>query len=193
MAINEQKIMAQDWPKASQFKKSIRLEFSLYMAIIILILMATTGFIVTNQYVNTVTRDIAERLLVQARSYSGSSGKLIISTNGPDALLLNNICKKLASDNPDVYWVGIADKQNKFLAHTDIKQVVGGASLTTISTQHFGDILKSNEGFRLKNDTILIDVPIIEKSVVVGRMGIASSSQQIAEARNKSIVTVASI
>ncbi|MCP4704475.1 MAG: SpoIIE family protein phosphatase, partial [candidate division Zixibacteria bacterium] len=47
--------------------------------------------------------------------------------------------------------------------------------------------------FRLKNDTILIDVPIIEKSVVVGRMGIASSSQQIAEARNKSIVTVASI
>ncbi len=193
MTIKEQKVLAQDWPEASQFKKSIRFEFSLYMAVIILVLMATTGFFVTNQYVNTVTKDIAERILVQARSYSGSSGKLIISTNGPDALLLNNICKKLASDNPDVYWVGIADKNNKFLAHTDIKKVMGGSSLTEISTQDFSEILRENEGFRLKDDTILIDVPIIEKDILVGRFGIASSGNQIVEARNKSIVTVASI
>ena len=65
MTIKEQKVLAQDWPEASQFKKSIRFEFSLYMAVIILVLMATTGFFVTNQYVNTVTKDIAERILVQ--------------------------------------------------------------------------------------------------------------------------------
>lgn len=193
MTTNEQKVLAREWPEASQFKKSIRFEFSLYMAGIILVLMATTGFFVTNQYVRTVTKNIAEKLLVQARSYSGSSGKLIISTNGPDALLLNNICKKLASDNPDVYWVGIADKSNMFLAHTSIKEVVSGSHLTIISTQHFADILRKNEGFRLKNDTVLINVPIIEKDIVVGRMGIASSGHQITEARNKSIMTVASI
>ena len=39
MTTNEQKILAQDWPEASQFKKSIRLEFSIYMAVIIMILM----------------------------------------------------------------------------------------------------------------------------------------------------------
>lgn len=184
---------SQSWPEAGQFKKSIRLEISLFIAAIILVLMGATGTIVTNQYVDTISKEIAERLLVQGRSYAGSSGKLIISINGPDALLLINLCKKLASDNSDIYWVGIADRNDNFLAHTEIKKVVSGELLEHIQSGDGNIALKENEKYRIVSDTIRIEIPILENNVIVGWMGIASSARQIIEARNNSIVTVASI
>lgn len=182
-----------DWPQAKQFRKSIRLEFSLYVSIIILLLMLTTGYVITNKYVNTVTQNVVEKLLVQARAYSGSAGKLIISTNGPDELLLNNICKKLATNNNDIYWAGITNQKNIFLAHTDIKHVIAGAKIDLSAGEHNYDFFQENETFELKEATIKITVPIIESGIVVGRLGLAASTQQILEARNGSIFTVASI
>jgi len=60
--------MQKGWPEARQFRKSIRLEFSLYVSGLILILMLVTGYVVTGQYVDTVTRNVVDNLLVQARS-----------------------------------------------------------------------------------------------------------------------------
>jgi len=192
MKANDKNALAGQWPEAKQFRRSIRIEFSLYISGIILALMLATGYIMTDRYVKTVTQDVIEKLLVQTRSYSGSAGKLIISTNGPDALLLNNICNKLASDNSDVYWVGITDRDDNFLAHTDIKQVISGGTMAPIQKNDFDEILLAGEFFEQRNDTIYIASQIKESGVAVGRLGIAASTAQIKSARNASIVTVAS-
>ena len=193
MSTNQNNIGDNEWPKAGQFRKSIRFEFSLYVSGIILALMLATGYIMTDRYEKTVTRGVADKLLVQIRSYSGSSGKLIISTNGPDVLLLNNICKKLTEDNSDIYWVGIADQTHKFLAHSDFKQVISGDSMTPVSGNRYKDMLLEGEAFEIRSDTIYISAPIREGGVIVGSFGAASSTAQISRARSASIVTMVSI
>ena len=50
-----------DWPESRQYKKSIRLEFSLYVSGIILVLMVITGYVITERYVDTVTRSIVDK------------------------------------------------------------------------------------------------------------------------------------
>ncbi|MEW5994769.1 MAG: hypothetical protein AB1744_10280, partial [Candidatus Zixiibacteriota bacterium] len=185
--------LAEGWPQARQFRKSIRLEFSLYLSGVILVLMLITGYVITDQYVKTVTRDVVEKLLVQARSYSGPAGKHIISSDGPDMLMLNNICKKLSGDNPDVYWTGITGQDGVFLAHTDIRQVVAGAEMPVLYSEQFGQALKTGENFSLRSDTIYISIPIVENGITLGRLGVASSVRQVVEAQRTSIVTVASI
>jgi serine phosphatase RsbU (regulator of sigma subunit) len=181
------------WPEARQYKKSIRFEFSLYISAIILILMLVTGIVFTNQFVKSITRNEVETLVVQARSYSGPAGKLIISAETPDALMLNNICSKLSADNPEVFWVGIADQDNVFLAHTDIKEVIASARMSPVTTVEFEDLLRPGEAFDLKQDTLQIIVPIIENGITVGRLKVASSARQISEARKTSIMAVALI
>ena len=193
MSNSNKNVLERDWPEAKQFGKSIRREFSIFVSGMLLCLMLITGYITTRQYAITVTRNIVDKLLVQARSYSGPAGKLIISTNGPDALLLNNIGKKLTADNSDVYWVGITDSENRFLAHTDIRQVVAAAEMPTISGSQYHDLLREGEAFELRGDTIFISVPIRENNLLVGTLGVASSVQQIAQAQRVSIITLASI
>ena len=193
MSSSDKNVLARDWPEAKQFGKSIRREFSIFVSGMLLCLMLITGYVTTRQYVLTVTRNIADKLLVQARSYSGPAGKLIISTNGPDALLLNNISKKLAADNSDVYWVGITDSENRFLAHTDIRQVVAASEMPRISGSQYHDLMREGEAFELRGDTIFISVPIRENDLLVGTLGVASSVQQIAQAQRVSIITLASI
>lgn len=181
------------WPEPRNFKKSMRLEFSLFITGMIIALMLVTGYIVTNQYVDTVSRNIVEKLLVQARSYSGPAGKHILAANGPDALLLNNICKKLADDNPDVYWAGITGTDNTFLAHTDIKQVIASAAMPQITIDQYGELLKEGEAFDQRNDTLYVNVPIRENNIVIARLGVASSTTPIIEARHQSMVAIGSL
>jgi len=183
----------QSWPESRQYRKSIRLEFSLYVFGIILVLMVVTGFVITEQYVRKVTENVVEKLLVQARSYSGPAGKLIISAEAPDALMLSNICKKLSNDNPDIYWVGIAGQDGSFLAHTDLKKVIAGEKMHRVKQTNFGDMLHPNEAFDRARDTLRLVVPITENEITVGSLEIAASSRQITQARNSSIMTVASI
>ncbi|MBN2226223.1 MAG: SpoIIE family protein phosphatase [candidate division Zixibacteria bacterium] len=189
----EQHNLSTDWPQAKAYRKSIRLEFSLYISGIILCLMLISGYVITDRYVKTVTQNIVDREIIQARSYSRPAGKLIISTDGPDALLLNNICKKMAMDNPDMYWVGIAGVDSVYLAHTDIKKVVTSNQFKHIDSEPLSDILQLGEKVQIHNDTIFISVPILENDIVVGRLKAASSARQIAEARQSSVTTVATI
>lgn len=193
MTSDEKQTLAQGWPESSQFRRSILWEFALYVCGVILILMTVTGFIITDQYVDTVTESVADKLLVQARSYSRTAGKSILAANGPDALMLNNVCKRLASDNPDIYWVGIADNEGLFLAHTDISRVIAGNHLESITRGAELGGLRQGEQSRISGDTIGIVIPISENNIAIGSLAVASSAEQIALARRRSITAVASI
>ncbi|MDD4050357.1 MAG: PP2C family protein-serine/threonine phosphatase [candidate division Zixibacteria bacterium] len=181
------------WPQAGQFPTSIRTEFSLYLGGIILLLMAVTGYIVTKQYVSSVTTGVVETLLAQARSYAASAGKHIISAESPDVLMLSNVCTKLASDNADIHWVGIADNQGRFLSHTDIKQVMSGQRLQPIMATTYPRSLRTGEKLSIVRDSLTITIPIIEQGVPLGTLVATSSTRQIAQARKTSIVTVSAI
>lgn len=178
------------WPDPSRFNRSIRFEFTLIVSGILLILMLSSGYMVSERYVDTVTRGVVDKLLTQARSYSGPAGKLIIGSDSPDALLLCNTCKKLAADNPDVYWAGITNSQSAFIAHTDIKQVVTSGTFTHPSSGDLDELLRPGEGVRYSNDTIFISVPIQENNHEVGRFNVASSTEPISRARTSSALSV---
>lgn len=181
------------WPEASQFKKSIRLEFTMYVSAIIVVLMLVTGYVISSQYVKTVTENVVDKLLVQARSYSSPAGKLIIAAGGPDALLLNNICKKLGDDNSDVHWAGITGNDGVFLAHTDIGKVVGSEHMMEVAAGGFFDVLRPNERFAVASDTVYISVGITENGVKLGTLAVAASAEPILAARKASMLRVAYI
>ncbi len=193
MSTDNNQTPANDWPQPKHFRKSIRFEFSLYLCGIILLLMLTSGYIITEKYVNTVTNGIIDRLLAQSQSYSGSAGKLIISTNGPDALLLNNLCNKLAADNPDIFWVGISDRNESFLAHTDFKKVIQSEKMKMPNGFNSEKILAEKKSLEIYNDTLKLIIPIVENNTPVGYLGLASSTKQIKEARTSTILTIAMI
>jgi serine phosphatase RsbU (regulator of sigma subunit) len=181
------------WPRRRDYKRSIRLEFSLFMTGVIVVLMAVTGYFITDRYVTTVTGHVAEKLIVQARSFSGSASKHILAADGPDALLLNNVCRTLADDTPDLFWTGIAGPDHVFLAHTEFKQVVQGEVLRSIPAGSHGEFLRSGETYAVRGDTVFLTIPIREKDVHVGTLALAASARQISEARSASILTVGSI
>lgn len=193
MSRKTEDMLAKDWPEPSRFRKSIRLEFALYVSGVILVLMLVTGYVISSQYVKTVTQHVVDKLLVQARSYSAPAGKLIISSGGPDMLLLNDICKKLAGNNADVYWAGITDDQGVFIAHTDIRRVIRPATMRPVMATQFADVLHAGERFSLEGDTVFISVPIDHGDVTLGTLGLAASAGLINKARRTSILTVAGI
>lgn len=193
MTTSKPVVISDGWPEASRYRRSIRVEFSLYVSGIILMMMLVTGVVITDKYVDTVSENVVETLLVQARSYSGPAGKHIISSETPDALLLNNICKRLMADNPAVHWAGVTDNNGRFIAHTDISQVIGEVAMVEISTTAPNSLLRKGEYIELGDDTIFTCVPIVENGIELGRLGIASSPAQIKDARLESIISVASI
>ena len=193
MTTSKSNPVSDNWPEASRYRRSIRVEFSLYVSGIILLMMLVTGIVITDKHVDTVTNNVVETLLVQARSYSGPAGKHIISSETPDALLLNNICKRLTEDNPDIHWAGIASNHGQFIAHTDIAKVIGEVAMTEIMTIEPSVLLRKGERIDLSGDTIFTSVPIVENGVVLGSLGLASSPAQIKQARFESIISVASI
>ncbi len=190
---NANEVFQQEWPHPSEFKKSIRMEFSIYISSMILLLMIIAGSIITDRYIDVVTQAAADKLLVQARSYSGPAGKLIISTTGPDALLLNNICKKLAADNSDITWVSITGREDVLLAHTDIRKVATGGRLAPVVGGEYPSLLRDGEGFKVEAEAIRISVPITEGEVLVGHLHLVSSAAKIASARKDSILAVATV
>jgi len=193
MTVSKNNSIAAEWPRAERYRRSIRIQFSLYLGGIILAIMLVTGYIISHQYVETVTGNVIETLLVQARSYSSPAAKFIISTQNPDALLLNNLCRKLQEDNRAVYWVGIVDQNGAFIAHTDMKQVITGqvAPSLTVVDDNYG--LRPSEKLSLRSDTIYTAVPIAEGEVELGALITASSAEPIQRAYRSSIVSVASV
>jgi len=193
MTTSKPSVIGDGWPESSRYRRSIRVEFSLYVSGIILLMMLVTGVVITNKYVDTVSENVIETLLVQARAYSGPAGKHIISSETPDALLLNNTCKRLMADNPDVYWAGIANNNGRFIAHTDFSQVIGEVTMTEITANDLNTLSREGERINLIGDTIFTSVPIAENGIEFGRLGLASSAAQIDKARLASILSVASI
>jgi len=193
MSQDKSENMEHGWPKKERFRKSIQLEIVLYMSVVFILVMLTTGYIITNQYSETVGQNVLEKLLVQARSYSGPAGKLLISSEKPDELLLNNICRKLADDNQDIYWSGITDQNLRFLAHTDLQKVIAGDKLPDTYSGEDNPLIRKGERYAKVNDTLLISIPIIENGILLGRLGAAASTAQIAAARKRSATTVAGI
>ncbi|MCD6161060.1 MAG: PP2C family protein-serine/threonine phosphatase [candidate division Zixibacteria bacterium] len=178
------------WPEQHQFKKSIRFEFALYISSIIILLMSITGYFITSFYVESATRNVLDKLLTQSRSYSSSAGKLIISSKDPDELLLNNICKKLAAENPDVYWAGITNQKGIFIAHTDIVKVITSEKMPDVTSGSFPELLKPGESLEISKDSVFTAVPVIENNLSLGKLVVASSDKQITIARKTSILTV---
>ena len=193
MTQNKDTSMARDWPKASHFNRSIKLEFSVFVSVLIILMMLAAGYFITDQFVDTVTRNVAEKLLVQARSYSSPASKLILATDGPDQLLLNNLCIKMAKDNPDVLWAGIVGNDSIFMAHTQIQKVISSSRFDPVSRQSFHEILNAKEGFDIRSDTIYISVPIEEKGIKLGKMVVSATTKSINAARKKSITAIASV
>ena len=185
--------IAAEWPQAERYRRSIRFRFSLYLGGIILAIMLVTGYVISNQYVETVTGNVIETLLVQARSYSAPAAKFILSTQNPDALLLNNLCRKLQDDNSAVYWVGIADLNGAFIAHTDMKQVITGQKAPSFSMVGNNYGLRPSERLSLRRDTIYASVPITEGGIALGELITASSDEPIQQAHRRSLVSVASV
>lgn len=182
-----------DWPQAGQFRRSIRFEFSLYISLIVLALMSVTGYVMTSMYVEKTTEQVINEALVSVRSYSNTAAKLIISSDEPDVLLLNNLLNRLTEDYSDAYWAGIAGQDDAFLAHTDIKKVLASEKVDAIGSDSVIALLNPGEELDIHGDTIRLAVPITENGIRVGTFALASSTRRINQAKTESIKTVVSI
>jgi serine phosphatase RsbU (regulator of sigma subunit) len=193
MATSVENNPAPAWPDATQFRRSLRWQFPLYVSMLIVLLMSVTGYIFTRQYVTEVTSHVVDRLMVQVRSHAVSAAKDILSPNGPDVLRLNSLCRQLASANPELYWAGIADEHGVFLAHTDVRRLTSGDLFELPSTP--ADISRNDDDSRayVTHDTLHVYVPVRERDIIVGHFALALSTAQIREARNQSIMTVGSV
>lgn len=177
------------WPDARDFRGSVRRDFAIYVSAIILMLMVVTGYVVSKQYVATVTDHVVENLQVQARAHSGTAAKLFVSELGPDVLLLTNICNELRQENPSIYWAGFTDNKGKWIAHTDIRLVASGETYT----QQLNELLAARaegESYNLDQDTLVTAIPITERNAALGNLIMASNARVIGQARAQSIRTV---
>ncbi len=181
------------WPSAATYKHSIQLRVSLYVGGLVVILMLATGLIVSDRLATTVTQHVVDKLLVQARSYAGAAAKQIIAADGPDVLMLTDICKKLMADNPNSGWAGIANDSNRFLAHSDMKQVIGESCLRLSQTEGYAAGLRTGEVLQISKDSIIVAVSITEQGVNLGTLAMASSTGQIRAVRRSALVTIALI
>lgn len=193
MKLNKPEHFSLQWPQPKDFRRSIRFEFSLYVSLVILIIMLITGYVITSRYVETVTQNVVDNLLLQARAYTGQASKLLLASAEPDALLLNNICSKFVQNNPDIYWAGITGTDKRIVAHTDIKQVITQQKLSVQQNNLTAFELQSGESLALQGDSIYLTVPIRENEIDIGTIALASSDRQINEARQVAISTVGSI
>jgi serine phosphatase RsbU (regulator of sigma subunit) len=181
------------WPDARQFRSSLRWQLPLYVLLMIVSLMSATGYLITRQYVSEVTSHVVDRLMIQARSHAASAAKDILSPNGPDVLLLNSICRELATANPELYWAGIADNKRVLLAHTDVRRLAAGDRLALPDETVSGVIRSGSARTYVVRDTLYVYMPVRERDMTVGHLALAFPTTQMREARMRSIMTVGSV
>ncbi len=192
MTTDPRKVSQLEWPDPKQYRRSLRWQFSLYLGVLVILLMAVAGYEFTRQHVKEVTSNVVNRILVQARSHSVSAAKDILSPNGPDVLLLNNICRELSTTNRDLYWAAITDETGTFLAHTDMRQLTAARHLNIPAAPTDAAESDTSSQVYVAHDTLFVYVPIKERELTVGHLALASSTKPIIDARMQSIVTVAS-
>ncbi|MEW5874877.1 MAG: SpoIIE family protein phosphatase [Candidatus Zixiibacteriota bacterium] len=179
------------WPDARDFRQSVRRNAAIYAATIIFVLMTVTGYVVQRQYVATVTRGVLENLHVQAQAFSSTSGKLYVSSNGPDVLLLSNICNRIKSDNRMVHWAGFTDSRGVWIAHNDIRRVAAGEEFQIVNPIDVLGMSRPGEQFEERgDDTLIIAASIAEQDHRLGTLVIASSTRAVKQARLASLQTV---
>jgi serine phosphatase RsbU (regulator of sigma subunit) len=182
-------ILAQ-WPSPSKYRRSLRREFALYIGGMILLLMIITGLIVTDKMVTTVTDNMIDRILAQTRSYAGAASKNMIAADGPDILMLTDICKKLMADSPDCGWTGITDRQGLYLAHTDMRRVIASSRFSPSPSMAYTERLRDGEILQMTDDSIIVSVPIMEQGMTLGALGVGSSTRPITAVRKSALFTV---
>ena len=190
---NSQEDVVRDWPDPSNYRKSVRTQFSIFVALLVLVLMSFTGFIITDRYVRTVTQSVLAKHLAQARAYSRSATKPMLSAGGADKLLLNDLCNKLAEDNVDVYWVGIADRDSVYLANTNIKAIISSERIPKLYGDSLAHSVRKGETLIRSGDTIYVSLPIMENEFIIGHLLMATSVNQISNARNAAIKLVVAV
>lgn len=193
MSDNQQPTTIREWPDARKYRRSIRLEFTVYMSLAVLLLMTATGFVITDKYVKTVSESVVNGLFGQARSYASSAGKHMLLAEGPDLLMLNDLCMKLTNGSDDWYWAGITGNDSSYLAHSDMRQVVTGSRLDISADRSATGEVRQSEALFTKEDTIIVMVPISERDTKLGFLVAAGSSDRINAAKQDSIFTVMSI
>lgn len=181
------------WPPVSQYRRSIGREFALFVGGLVVLLMLVTGLIVTNKLVTTVTEHVVDKIVAQARSYAGAAAKQVIAADGPDVLMLTAICKNLMADNPDCAWVGVADVTGQPLAHTDMRVLLGEWQKNSARPSRKVEGLREGEVIQVTNDSIFVAVPIVEQGVLLGKLALATSADQIAQVRHSALITMALI
>lgn len=184
---------SEDWPDPKGYPKSIRIHFSVYVGAVILLLMVVTGVIVSEKHASSMTEAVVERLVTQARSYSNSASKLFVTAEAPDALMLNNICRKLSDDSDDIFWAAVADSGKHLIAHTDVRQVASVGSLPVWRSTREWESLRDGETYTISGDTVRINVPIREHGLIVGQLELAASAEPIRSSRFQSLITMGSI
>ena len=184
---------AYEWPDAKKYPRSIRFHISLYVAGVILLLMIVSSFIVSEKYASVVTRSIVEQLLAQARSYSSSAAKHFLTTDSPDVLMLNNICRRLSDESKYIYWAAITDAKGDLVAHTDVRQIASVGRLPKWPTSGEQELLRDDEAYTVVRDTVRIRVPIRERQLTVGQLELAASAAPIRLARRQALITMTSI
>ena len=55
MSSRELSVEQDNWPRSQEYRRSMRLEFSLYVSVLIILLMSATGYVITQRYEKTVT------------------------------------------------------------------------------------------------------------------------------------------
>ncbi|MBK7143008.1 MAG: SpoIIE family protein phosphatase [bacterium] len=181
-----------EWPDARHYRRSLRWQFPLYLVGMVILLMTAAGYLFTRQHVAEVTSNVVNRLLVQAQSHAVSAAKDILNPNGPDVLLLNNLCRELAVANPGLYWAGVTDEEGSFLAHTDIRLLTGSGRLNLPETPEDTEAGLFSSQVYVVNETLYVYVPVKERDLTVGHLALASSVSKIQEARIRSIIAVLS-
>lgn len=181
-------------PDANNYRRSVQTRIAVVCGIVLLLAVAVTGVVLTNQHTESITKATVTAVQVQARTAADMAARLIIGDEIPDGPLLTDICQSLIIDNPSVYWVGISDTTNTYIAHTDIRKVVTGTKISAFSPSQIQLGMRDLEGvYEFHSDTLAVMVPIVNRGFEVGALTLAASSDMITQARNASIRTIGMI
>lgn len=180
-----------EWPRTKDFRRSIRVEHTIIMAVMICALMAVAGYLVITRHVESVSKHVVRELVVQARTFSRAAGEQLFSSESPDQLILGEICGDFTSDNPDLYWCGISGSDSGFVAHTDIRQVITHERWQPVIGSNQHSVLREGEIHGRRDDTLFTIIPITEEGHLLGYLVAASSDRAIREARRSAVTAMA--
>ncbi len=182
------------WPDRKDYHKSVQHRLSLVVGVVLFVSMTITGAVLTNQHTETIKGTFITSLLIQGRTAADLSSRLILGTDVPDGALLTDICQNLKQDNTSIFWVGVSDTNGFYIAHTDIRKVVSGATASNFSSVAAGHSRSHTADMHMiHDDTMFVRIAIEKDGMTAGAVTIAASTDIIRQARMESIRTIGAI